>query len=379
MMNTPAQEHISAVEKIIGRAELAAASSPATATGWIHCSPTADITVPMSASDRGTAAKLTRDTLVAAGVRSGDRVVVALNNDGEPAGALIAGAAADVAAAVVNTGARGRMRLVKVIETVRANVLVITPTGAADLLARLHMEFLADPLDLELRLLVLTGEIADAKTARHLATEFGADVVNVFTDPVTSVPVAHHSNGSLVPTAPTQLTLVQLDSEKPLDPADTATLGEVVVRHEWHEKLSGLAVRTGYLARYGEDGGIQAPEHTAGDHILVRGRWLSIPNLTAALRRIDGITQWRLEVSRRGTLDAATLTVSFNRDSLVGNPMWRGRVEQALSALTPVSIAVAVDPTVREEPAAPVIADHRGHHLGERATVTTNSAQSHAG
>ncbi|MBY8856876.1 hypothetical protein K7711_10345 [Nocardia sp. CA2R105] len=322
---------------------------------------------------------MTRDTLVAAGVRSGDRVVVALNNDGEPAGALIAGAAADVAAAVVNTGARGRMRLVKVIETVRANVLVITPTGAADLLARLHMEFLADPLDLELRLLVLTGEIADAKTARHLATEFGADVVNVFTDPVTSVPVAHHSNGSLVPTAPTQLTLVQLDSEKPLDPADTATLGEVVVRHEWHEKLSGLAVRTGYLARYGEDGGIQAPEHTAGDHILVRGRWLSIPNLTAALRRIDGITQWRLEVSRRGTLDAATLTVSFNRDSLVGNPMWRGRVEQALSALTPVSIAVAVDPTVREEPAAPVIADHRGHHLGERATVTTNSAQSHAG
>ena len=52
-----------------------------------------------------------------------------------------------------------------------------------DLLARLHLEFLLDPLDLGLRHIVLTGEIASRRTIRQLAGEFEAAVTEVYADP----------------------------------------------------------------------------------------------------------------------------------------------------------------------------------------------------
>lgn len=354
------------------RAQLAAVLKPANANGLLLTSPIGDTVVPLSAKDHEAALNLARKTLTAAGVDHDDRVVIALNNDGELHGALLADAVTGVAQAVASVGPRGRMRLVKVLEAVGANVLITTPTGAADLLSRLHMEFLMDPLDLELRLLVLTGEITDAKTYRHLAAEFGAQVVELYSDPVLGLALAHRNpttGSELVPAEPGLLALAALDRDEFLDVADTETPGEIVVAHNWHEHLGGVQLRTGYVANHCADGAISTPSHTVGDHVLVRGRWFSLTALARMLRKIDGITHWRFEVSRKGTLDSATLTVSFNRESLIRNGMWKSRIEHGLAALTPISITVQVDENVREEVTEPAIADHRGHHLGVTQTI----------
>lgn len=354
------------------RAQLAAVLKPVNANGLLLTSPIGDTVVPLSAKDHEAALNLARKTLTAAGVDHDDRVVIALNNDGELQGALLADAVTGVAQAVASVGPRGRMRLVKVLEAVGANVLITTPTGAADLLSRLHMEFLMDPLDLELRLLVLTGEITDAKTYRHLAAEFGAQVVELYSDPVLGLALAHRNpttGSELVPAEPGLLALAALDRDEFLDVADTETPGEIVVAHNWHEHLGGVQLRTGYVANHCADGAISTPSHTVGDHVLVRGRWFSLTALARMLRKIDGITHWRFEVSRKGTLDSATLTVSFNRESLIRNGMWKSRIEHGLAALTPISITVQVDENVREEVTEPAIADHRGHHLGVTQTI----------
>ncbi|WP_116202639.1 hypothetical protein [Amycolatopsis circi] len=345
------------------RADLSpAVVNPAKATGLLVATPTARTVIPFGKQERESARELTRETLVQAGVSPGDRVVVSLNNDADLTGSRIAEAAAEVGDAAVSVGPRGRMRLLETLERVAANVLVATPSGAADLLARLHMEFLVDPLDLELRLLLLVGEITDDKTRRHLAAEFGATVVEVYLDPVTGVPVAHRApSGELVAVQSGLLALAALDQDTLVTgPAR----GELIARHTWHPDLAGVALRTGYVAERSEGGALLAPQHTVGTALLARGQWLSVDEIGAALRKIDGISRWRLEISRPGTLDTATLTVSFNRESLIRNGMWKGRIEQVLTALTPVTIEVQVSEHVQEEPAAPAIADHRGHHLG---------------
>ncbi|NUR89003.1 MAG: hypothetical protein HOY71_33385, partial [Nonomuraea sp.] len=103
---------------------------------------------------------------------------------------------------------------------------------------------------------------------------------------------------------------------------------------------------------------------------LVRGVWVALPRIEKALTKIDGVTGWELAVHRQGTLDAATLTVSFGRASLIGNPMWRSRIEQSVRALTPVTIAVEIAQDVLETPAPGTVDDRRGHHLGrDRALV----------
>lgn len=351
------------------RADLASTLlDPAKATGLLISAPSARTVVPLNSQSREAARELTRTTLAQAGISDGDRVVVALNNDGDLTGARIAEAAADLGEAAVSLGPRGRMRLLETLERTTANVLVATPAGAADLLARLHLEFLVDPLDLELRLLVLVGEITDEKTTRHLASEFGATVVEVFADPFTGVPIAHRGkDGTLVAARPDLLAVGALSRNSLVEGQET---GELVVRHSWHPQLSDAALRTGFTTSRNEAGDLLPPQHTVGEAILVRGQWFSLDDLSKALRKIDGITRWRFEVSRQGTLDAATLTVSFNRESLIRNGMWKGRIEQALTALTPISIAVEVDETVQEEAAPPEVLDHRGHHLGlDRAQV----------
>jgi phenylacetate-CoA ligase len=359
-VSAPATERATP-QRWVPRGDLVATGlRPATAKGLLRVDPTASTALPLSADDLIAARALTAETLRNAGLQSSDRVVVALNNDGDLAGALLAEAAAEVAAAAASVGPRGRMRLLRTLESVRASVLVATPTGAADFLARLHLEFLVDPLDLELRLLVLTGEIADARTYAHLAKEFGATVVELWTDPVTSVPVAHRRPAESDELAETRPGLIH---GIPLEPGGKpeGDWVELAVAHDWYAPLRGVGVRTGYVSQASE--GVAAPRHTTGDLVLVRGRWLSIAALGKALRGIDGISTWELRIRREGTLDAATLTVSFNRESLVENQMWRGRLEQTLAALTPVTIVVAVAPAVLEEPRAATVVDERGIHL----------------
>jgi hypothetical protein len=322
-------------------------------------------TVPMSTVDMTGAQERTQKGLLAAGLRSDDRIVVCLSNDGDLLGARFAMAAAEISAAASALGPRGRMRLLQSIEAIRATAMISTPTGAMDFLARLHLEFLSDPLDLELRLLVLTGEIAEPATYRHLANEFGAEVVAVYTDPVCGLPLgiwqsASSEAGMLLPDDEI-VSLADVVRDESVHDRNEG-LAEIVVGHRWHSQLGSFMVRTGQLVTL-EGPGVPLPTHTVGEQILIRGVWLPLELLERALYKIDGVAWWELVVERQGTLDAATLHVTFKRASLIGNPMWKGRLEEALASVTPIHVEVVVEPEVAEGSRPPTIADRRGHHL----------------
>ncbi|MEV7965058.1 hypothetical protein AB0O34_03630 [Sphaerisporangium sp. NPDC088356] len=335
------------------------------ATGLLHVAPDASSAWPLDPGDRAADA-LTARALRAAGVGDRDRVVVAL---AEPAGALWAAAGAEVAAASASVGPRGRMRLHHALKSLGATTLVITPTGAMDLLARLHLEFLLDPLDLGLRHLVLTGEIGSRRTLGHLAGEFEASVTEVYANPYSGGALAWRGSDAapLTPLAGGLLGLASLDKDSPFEGSDG--LAELVVTPSGHPALDGAVMRTGQVARVCDAGEIPAPSHTVGDHVLVRGVWLSLPRIESALSRIDGVSTWELAISRQGTLDSATLKVTFGRASLVGNPMWRARIEQSLSALTPIKLGVEVAGEIAETARPGTVADARGHHLGRDRTA----------
>ncbi|WP_067490770.1 hypothetical protein [Actinomadura hibisca] len=337
------------------------------ARGLLQVSPEGDLVAPLDAPDRAAALDLAAATLRAAGLGERDRVVVALNNDGEAAGPLITQAAAEVAQAAASVGPRGRMRLHTALERVGATALVTTPAGAMDFLARLHLEFLLDPLDLELDHIFLVGEIPSPNTASQLAAEFEASVRELYADPFFGVPVAWRAPGdaALTPVRDGLLGLAPTDKDALLEPPYDAGLAELVLTPSWHATLGDAVLRTGHAVRLaGGEQGVPAPAHTVGEHVLVRGRWLSVPKIASALARIDGVARWELRIKREGTLDSAALHVTFNRDTLVKNPMWKSRIAQALYALTPVAVEVVVEPEVAEERRPPTISDQRGHHLG---------------
>jgi hypothetical protein len=339
------------------------AGRPPGARGLLLVSPDAAAVVPLA--DRGQVIGMAARALAMAGVGAGDRVVVALSSDGEMTGSLIAEAAAGLAQAAASTGPRGRLRLHAALTATGATALVITPTGAMDFLARLHLEFLLDPLDLELSRILLTGEIASPGTAAHLSAEFGAEVTELYADPVTGIPVAACDPSGLRPVRDALIGLAALDKDQFLDPPYRAGPAEIVLTPPWLG--GGCVLRTGHVACVPEGGAgdlIPAPRNTVGECICVRGRWLSLDRLAAALARIDGISGWELQVSREGTLDTATLNVMFGRETLIGNPMWKARIEQALASITPVRVGVVISDRAREDGFPPVVTDMRGQHLG---------------
>ncbi|GAA2302611.1 hypothetical protein GCM10010149_59960 [Nonomuraea roseoviolacea subsp. roseoviolacea] len=375
-----AQEPSAGPYRWLTRDDLGAAA--ASAGGLLHVSPDVSAVYPLAPADRAAEEERTAAALRAAGVGGRDRVVVAL---AEPAGALWAAAASRVAAAAASVGPRGRMRLHHALSALGATTLVATPTGAMDFLSRLHLEFLLDPLDLGLRHIVLTGEIASKRTLGHLAGEFDAEVHEVYSSPFSGGALAWRASeeAPLIPLADGLLRLAALGKDE-LSP-DTAGTAELVITPAGHSTLGDAALRTGQVVRGPADGppgrpdgaassppgAIPAPVHTVGDHVLVRGVWLSLPRIGRTLAKIDGVARWELGVSRQGTLDAATLTVTFNRPSLVGNPMWRSRLQESLRALTPIALKVEIAPEVAETSAPGMVSDLRGHHLGrDRALVT---------
>ncbi|SEF61496.1 phenylacetate-CoA ligase [Nonomuraea solani] len=332
------------------------------AAGLLLVSPDVSSVFPMGPGDRTAAVDLTAAALREAGAGERDRVVVAL---AEPAGALWTEAAAATAGAAACVGPRGRMRLHHALTALKATTLVATPTGAMDFLARLHLEFLLDPLDLGLRNIVLTGEIASKRTMSHLAGEFGAQVTEVLASPFGGGALAWRASEDdpLTPLADGLLDLAALAKDDA--PGPEAAYAELVVTPRHHSTLGDAVLRTGLVAAAG------VPAHTVGEHVLVRGVWLALPRIEKALAKIDGVTGWELAVSRQGTLDAAVLTVTFGRESLVRNPMWKARIEQAVRALTPLSITVEIARDVSETPAPGTVNDLRGHHLGrDRALLT---------
>ncbi|GAA4626203.1 hypothetical protein GCM10023196_033450 [Actinoallomurus vinaceus] len=349
-----------------------ALTTPRDAAGLLLVSPEADLIVPLTAEDRAAALEIATTTLRAAGVGPSDRVVVALGNDGEATGTLIAQACAEIAQAAAAPGPRGRLRLHHALEAVRATTLIATPTGAMDLLARLHLEFLLDPLDLGLRHILLTGEMPSPGAYGQLASEFEAEVGELYADPFFGLPTAYRSarDTAYTPAREGLLGVAPLGKDVLLEPPYASGSAEIVVTPAWHSTLGGTTLRTGQVVRLAEGAGIPAPEQTVGEHVLLRGRWLSIPRVAAALARIDGIAHWDLRIAREGTLDAAALHVTFNRATLVKNPMWRSRIHQALVAVTPVTIEVVVEDDVAEQARPGSVTDLRGHHLGrDRSAV----------
>jgi phenylacetate-CoA ligase len=339
------------------------------AEGLLLISPDGEVVAPLGPADLPAAQDLAAATLTAAGLDAGDRVVVALNNDGELTGALIAQAAVSVAQAAASVGPRGRLRLQTALEKVRATTLITTPSGAMDFLARLHLEFLLDPLDLGLKRIFLIGEVASASVYRQLASEFEASVVELFADPFLGVPIAHRKASAqvLTPVRNGLLGLAALDSDTADAPAEG--LAEITVTPVWHSALGGSTLRSGQVVRLAVgDRGVPSPAHTVGEHVLIRGRWVSIPKIIAALTRIDGIGHWDLRISREGTLDVAALHVTFTRDTLVRNPMWKARIGQSLVAVTPVHITVVVEPEISETTRPAAVTDLRGQHLGRDRT-----------
>ncbi|MEV0200209.1 hypothetical protein [Nonomuraea sp. NPDC050691] len=277
------------------------------------------------------------------------------------------------------------MRLHHALSALGATTLVATPTGAMDFLARLHLEFLLDPLDLGLRHIVLTGEIASKRTLGHLAGEFDAEVHEVYSSPFSGGALAWRASEDepLTPLADGLLRPAALGKDELLPEA--AGAAELVITPAGHSTLGDAVLRTGQVVRVPADGpgppdgasaasradGIPAPAHTVGDHVLVRGVWLSLPRIGRTLAKIDGVARWELGVTRQGTLDAAVLTVTFNRPSLVGNPMWRSRLQESMRALTPITLKVEIAPEVAETSSPGMVSDLRGHHLGrDRALVS---------
>ena len=78
----------------------------------------------------------------------------------------------------------------------------------------------------------------------------------------------------------------------------------------------------------------------------------------------ESLAAHRLAISRgEGTLDKLTITLAFERPSLVENPMWAARAREAIASVTPIDFELATE-LAAEAVARESIADERGHHLG---------------
>src|SRR6185437_1075838 len=328
-----------------GRETLSTLVRPGKARGLLTLGASADVVVGLAADELDKAGDVTRRHLREAGIGSSDRVLLALNNDGAPGAWELARAIAGEAEAVSGCGPRGRMRLLRAINAVQPTVLVMTPTGAMDFLSRLHIEFLVDPLELGVERIILVGELASAKTEERLAAEFGARVGWLWCDPFFGVALAHGDAKGLV--VEEDLVLGRLGADETVLPADVSgdAPAELVLQPSWSTALASASLRTGWVVtRPAEGDRIPLPTATVGNWLMIRGQWLSVSALSLALRTIEGIDAWSLVVEREGTLDQARLQVAFSRPSLTENPMWSGRLREALRALTPIDIEVEIQP-----------------------------------
>ena len=354
----------------------AMATAPASAS-WLVSGVPGEGFVSISAEATAVLRGRSASVLSAAGISTGRRALVSLNSDGDLAGARLGEAIVEAGASAAVVGPRGRMRTWAAMRALRPDVWVTTPTGALDFLARLYLEFNVDPVELELDEILVVGEIPSPGTERRLADEFEAQVTNLYCDPVFGALWAHGRDGRWSTAGSGGLALAELASDTRIAPAiatrnsaaSAGTTGsggeggglfEIVLCPDWAGPLSGKTIRTGQLVGRGSS----FFSNTVGDHVLVRGRWLSIPLLRQALARIDGIAGWCVIVSRgEGTLDKLTIRLAYERPSLVENPMWAARACEAIAAVTPVEFALETE-LAGEGVAREVVVDRRGHHLG---------------
>ncbi len=351
------------------RAGLAKAAGTPAPGSLVFASSPAEFGVALAEPEVAAMQALSRWSLEAAGLGRGDRVLFAVGQDGAPSVALLALAVQSLGASAAVTSPRGRLRLLNTIRALKPGALVTTPCGAADFLARLYLEFNVDPLELELDKIVLVGEIASPGVRKRLAKEFEAEVSELYCDPIFGAALAVRSGGAWT-AAGEALALASLASDDVIAEG-LAGQGEIVLRPIWSKALGDAAIRTGQVIRGdAKDAGLF--NHTVGEHVLVRGQWLSLLLLRKQLAHIDGAARWTLTLDRGDrTLDSAVLTIGLDRETLVSNPMWKGRIQQAIAAATPIKVEVATELAIPDDgkPKESVV-DQRGHHVAiDRAKV----------
>lgn len=330
--------------------------------------------VPIPATARSGLCSRSAATLTTAGIERGQRALVSLNSNGDLSGALFAEALVEAGALAAVVGPRGRMRTLAAFRALRPQVWVTTPTGALDFLARLYLEFNVDPVELELDRILVVGEIASPGTERRLAAEFEARVTSVYCDPVFGGVWALANDGKWQVMASEMLGLGELARDALHDPTSIGQCAELVLRPDWPGPFAGASIRTGQVT--GRDATTELFARTVGDHVLARGRWLSLPLLRRGLAQIDGLAGFTVEIDRgEGTLDKLVLRLAFDRPGLVENPMWAARAREAIAAVTPVEFSlerVLAD----EQTAGERIVDRRGHHLGSDRVAAARSLES---
>ena len=333
-----------------------AALADVQATGWVHLS-SPGVAIGSDAVALERLVEMSRSTLAAAGVDASDRVLVALSDDGVSACSLLTRAAVTLGASAGGVSPRGRTRVIRALRSLRATTLVTTPCGALDLLARIFIEFGLQPEDLGLRRILVGGEIPTPGALGQLGDEFDCDVLQLLLDPFTGAALAQGArwfdgvDGEVAGRAALDRDELAVDGPGPY---------ELVVR----TGPDASWLRTGELLTSAAEPGVLPPVgHTVGDHVLARGRWLSLPAIDTALAGIDGVAAWQLETSREGTLDRVVVVVALDRPTLVDDKMWAGRISEAVGSVVPVRVetrAVGVD----DFPASQPVLDHRGHHVG---------------
>ncbi len=317
-----------------------------------------------------------RVTLAAAGVAAGERAVLSLSGEGDLAGYLLAESLVRQGASAALVGPRGRLRLLASMRELRPKIWVTTPSGALDFLARLYLEFNVDPMELEIEHIMVVGEIASPGTLRRLADEFESEVTGLYCEPFYGCALAHSAGEKWQVDHGDVLSLAALAADTPIERPANQREGEpaeLVLRPSWSKALGAARLRTGQVvSEAGEPSGLF--QHTVGEHLLARGRWLSLPLLRRALSLIDGTVAWRLRVARGdGTLDKVSLTLGFDRDTLVENKMWAERAREAVSSTTPIAFELESERAAEGAPAEEII-DERGHHLGvDRAALAAEA------
>lgn len=350
--------------RFLTRTGLAKAVTTPAPGALIFASSPAEYGVPLAAAEIEAMQALSRRSFETAGLAKNDRVLFAVAQDGSPAVGLLAQAAASLVSSVAITSPKGRLRLLSTIRALKPNVLVTTPCGAADFLARLYMEFNVDPVELDLTKIILVGEIASPGVRKRVAKEFEADLSELYCDPVFGAALAARKGGAWNVADDDVLARGAIGTDEIIG-EDLSGDGELLLRPTWSAALADTAIRTGQVIQ-GDAGDAGLFNHTVGDHVLARGQYVSLPLLRRHLGLIDGISRWTLTVDRGDrTLDNLLLTIAFERETLVSNPMWKGRVQQAINAATPLHIDIKTELLQPDTPGNKEnVADLRGHHLG---------------
>jgi phenylacetate-CoA ligase len=339
-----------------------AKAGPVAPGSIVFASSPAEYGVGLAETEVAAMQALSRQTLEAAGLGRRDRVLFTISHDGAPSVGLLAQAVQSLGATAAMASPRGRLRLLSTIRALKPNALVTTPCGAADFLARLYLEFNVDPIELELGKIVLVGEVASPGLRKRLAKEFEAEVAELYCDPIFGAAIAVRSGGGAWETAGA-LALAPLATDE-ISADGIAGQGEIVLRPTWSKSLGDTAIRTGHVIQ-GEAKDAGLFNHTVGEHVLVRGQWLSLPLLRKQLALIDGAARWTLTLDRGDrTLDSAALTIGLDRETLVANPMWKSRIQQAVAASTAIRVDIATEFAAPDDgKLKEAVIDLRGHHL----------------